>query len=483
MILFIIIIYLIIILLEKVILTPKVKEELPDYLYYSDLTKKINKMNAEKMQCGYWNYTITDFTIINKFEFVPPKENKKRILVVGDSFVWGWAQPNINNVWWKQLNYIIKQNGYNNVDIVAAGMNGFSLVDETEKIILNKEYIDMINPDLIIIGFVGNDWEIMDAKDEYFVKDLMQYFDSEFYINENITNKFLNYLKDHYPNIYNKVIELLLNKEYSKQNFKDDYGYSYSEKKKLYLTDKYIERIEKRGIEPLTNIDIPLFIVNLPFDSSLYNNSTKFKNKIFSLLDKYKIDNYDLEKYYNKEFKGLDYIDLQVNSYDYHPNTRLMNFYSNQIYKIIEEKYSYILGDKSVLKYNELDINDYLPLTINLNKLNNNEYTFTYPYNLQDILYYNDTNETYVKLNLEYPKNLKKLVFKPESGYISCVKVKYYDENLGYESNEELTLNLISLENNEYIYDIDTNKKITSIQISCNAIIDTQSTIYLKIYN
>ena len=81
MILFIIIIYLIIILLEKVILTPKVKEELPDYLYYSDLTKKINKMNAEKMQCGYWNYTITDFTIINKFEFVPPKENKKRILV------------------------------------------------------------------------------------------------------------------------------------------------------------------------------------------------------------------------------------------------------------------------------------------------------------------------------------------------------------------------------------------------------------------
>jgi hypothetical protein len=140
--------------------------------YYSDFNNIVNRINTQKILAGFWNYNAKDYTIMKRGDKIGSKNGKKRILVVGDSFVWGWAQDNINNVWWKQLSYALKKNGYQDVEIIAAGMNGFSIVDETQKIILDEEYIESIQPDLIIIGYVYNDWEIMDEKDEYFVKDL-----------------------------------------------------------------------------------------------------------------------------------------------------------------------------------------------------------------------------------------------------------------------------------------------------------------------
>ena len=243
------------------------------YEYNENIISITNSMNDKKLMSGFWNYEAREYTIIKKGEILPKKGDKKRILVIGDSFVWGWGHDNINNLWWKQLNYIIKQNGYQNVEIVAAGMNGFSIVDETEKIILNETYIEKIEPDLIILGFVSNDWEIWDKEDEYYVRDSIVEIDKYAYIKENYNYKLYEFMEKNFRNIYNKLTDLILEKEYAKEEFKEKYGYTYKQRRILYHTEDYMTRIKNRAIEPLSKVNIPLLVVNLHYESEIGNSS------------------------------------------------------------------------------------------------------------------------------------------------------------------------------------------------------------------
>ena len=105
----------------------------------------INRMNSNKLKNSSW-----DSNPIWKFIDdgpLPSKGNKKRILVVGDSFVWGHGYSNLNYVWWKQLARILYVNGYTDVEVVAAGTSGFNTDMELNKILKNKEvmkYLDVL---------------------------------------------------------------------------------------------------------------------------------------------------------------------------------------------------------------------------------------------------------------------------------------------------------------------------------------------------
>ena len=91
---------------------------------------------------------------------IPQKEkDEKRILVVGDSYVWGMGGTNINYLWWKQLDLIIKEAGYSNVNVYGASMYRFNTEEELDLILKKDSLIEKIDPDLIIIGYVTNDPE------------------------------------------------------------------------------------------------------------------------------------------------------------------------------------------------------------------------------------------------------------------------------------------------------------------------------------
>lgn len=440
-----------------------------DYLshYYTEYNNIVNRINAQKIPSGFWNYNATDYSVIKYNEEIPAKTNKKRILVVGDSFVWGWAQDNLNNLWWKQLSYMLKQNSYQDVEIVAAGMNGFSIVDETEKIILNQDYINKIQPDLIIVAFVYNDWEIMDEKDEYFVSDLKEKFDEQAYIAQNLNQGIIKKMGKIVPNTQQKILQLLMQKEYAKEEFKSIYGYSYNEKKKLYLSDSYIDRIEQRAVIPLSKMDIPTIVVNLPFEENFPFVSVEFKEKVFELLDKYKVKNYDMKEEYDENFSNLNYMtDLQVNIADYHPNARLMNFYCKEIYKILQQNYPDILG-KQTEKFSSHNfvIQDTLPDNIPLQKIGKNKYELEYKTDW-DMLYYPYSERKYIKLNLEYPTPINKLHLQTQNINDLQITVDLYNEQLGYEDEKSVPIDLVQLENNEYIGQILKQKKVTSINIS-----------------
>ena len=438
------------------------------------------------MNLDFWDYERKDYTVKIGNEKIGNKENKKRILVVGDSFIWGHAQDNLNNLWWRQLEYILKKNGYENVEVIAAGMNGFSIVDETEKIILDEEYMKKIDPDLVIIGFVSNDWEINDKEDEYYKNGIEEFDDEERekYIESHFNNKILNILKEKFNGLYKLVLEQLMEKEYSKEEFKKKYGYSNKQKEILYNTEEYLKRIEKRAIIPLSNLKIPVLVTNLHYESKAGGCNIGFKDKLFDLLKKHGIENYDLENLYKKEFKNTEYRELMVNIADYHPGVRLMNFYAKNVYKYLTENHSDILGkkkNKESTSLSEFEINDYQPSNVNLRKIEDKEYTLYFPRDYTKLLQYYDTKWSYIKLNLRYPVNIEKIELKVDSCNIISVKVNVYDEELGYEAEDDIELDIESMEENKRVYDVKTDKKITSIKISADSLKEQNCPILLKV--
>jgi lysophospholipase L1-like esterase len=79
---------------------------------------------------------------------------QKRILVLGDSYVWGDGYANLNDIWWRQLARELDRRGYDSVEIIAAGYPGASTKEELK---YAESLVPEYNPDLIVWGYAGDD--------------------------------------------------------------------------------------------------------------------------------------------------------------------------------------------------------------------------------------------------------------------------------------------------------------------------------------
>ncbi|MBX9570401.1 MAG: SGNH/GDSL hydrolase family protein [Candidatus Obscuribacterales bacterium] len=77
-----------------------------------------------------------------------------RILVVGDSFVWGDGYANANDLWWRLLERELHKRGFENAEVCAVGLFGFSMRNEIDAA---KKAIKDLNPDIIVWGYLAND--------------------------------------------------------------------------------------------------------------------------------------------------------------------------------------------------------------------------------------------------------------------------------------------------------------------------------------
>lgn len=187
---------------------------------WKDENLLINRMNSDKLKNSNW-----DDNPIWKFKDdgpLPSKGNKKRILVVGDSFIWGHGYSNLNYIWWKQLERILYLNGYTDVEVVAAGMSGFNTDMELNKILKDKEVMAELNPDLIIIGYVENDPESRDSKGKAVPKMI------EDDIFEDTNNVFIKFFRGVWPNLYSKIIQQIVSKYKTNSSFIQKYGFQYN---------------------------------------------------------------------------------------------------------------------------------------------------------------------------------------------------------------------------------------------------------------
>ncbi len=101
----------------------------------------------------------------------PPTPGRRRILVIGDSFVWGDGYLNANDIWWRQLERELRHRGYFDVEIIAAGINGASTQQQLQWL-QDPGYLEGIEPDLILLGYVTNDPDMITDDGQHLVRQI-----------------------------------------------------------------------------------------------------------------------------------------------------------------------------------------------------------------------------------------------------------------------------------------------------------------------
>lgn len=101
------------------------------------------------------NWASTEDPLFRNHFIQPLKERQgPRILVMGDSYVWGDGIRNLNDLWWRQLSRELVSRGYGHVEVLAAGYPGYSTNLEVKAA---RKLATTLKPDLIIWGFTDND--------------------------------------------------------------------------------------------------------------------------------------------------------------------------------------------------------------------------------------------------------------------------------------------------------------------------------------
>ncbi len=119
-------------------------------------------------------------------EITPKTPEMTRVLVLGDSFVWGWGAPQ-GEEWVSLVERMLREKrGAGRIDVVNAGVNAYG----TEAQVAHLERLGPeLRPDVVLVAFFTNDFtdNLLGAKGVYTVKDgyLFDRFSHE-YFRENV---------------------------------------------------------------------------------------------------------------------------------------------------------------------------------------------------------------------------------------------------------------------------------------------------------
>lgn len=418
----------------------------------------INEMNRGKLQNKMWH---SNPIWLHEGESISPKkEGVKRILIVGDSFIWGDGYSNANHIWWQQFKLMLKQQGYTNVEVVAAGLSGFSTKQELDNIIKNEELMNNIDPDLIIFGYVSNDPEFRNDDTSVSVDAIDS---KDLFVNHH--NFLTEGIKKNFPYTYRNFSELVTNKFENDPNFEKIFGLNYYHWLKEISSGSWLLKYENEVIKPLTEyfdntLNIPYFF----FFTAVFPGAGD--ENIKNLFDKYNIKNYSIsELLLENNIEVLDYYpNRMINPVNYHPSVYDCKLFAEMLFNVLESDYKNMLGTNSGSYNATLNINDWMPFSINLKKLNSNNYQITYPNVSEEKSFlYLPILKKYIKLNLEEPSDIKNIVITGNNIEEIELFVNYLDPVLNYDTQEMVSL---GVRKESFVWEIDNYSKITSINIS-----------------
>lgn len=127
---------------------------LEDHKLYWGSAWSADEKTLFKLSC-LRNWASSQEPLFRNHVIMPLKKPQgPRILVMGDSYVWGDGTRNINDLWWRQLERELIKRGYGNIEVLAAGYPGYSTNLEVKAA---RKLASTLKPDLIIWGFTDND--------------------------------------------------------------------------------------------------------------------------------------------------------------------------------------------------------------------------------------------------------------------------------------------------------------------------------------
>lgn len=432
----------------------------------------INQMNIEKL--ANFNANSEQKLWLYKDEELPPKTDKKRILVVGDSYVWGHGYSNANYIWWQQLRNKLMEKGYNDVEVVAMGISNYNTYQEM-LMLQEADIVNTVNPDLIIFSYVLNDteaWQYPYDNDSIWKSVKINYDEP---LNTILSDGVSSFVKKLYPNLHNKVNSLLTEKYSSIYN---GFGLSILDYEREVTSDKFLINYGENVLTPLKNyldseVGVPYFFVGIPFWPS--DSVIMYFSKIQQVFDNYNIKFFDLSQLYKEEALYYDNNIYKINPANGHPGTKTTEFAARKVLSILESNYSDIIGRQTDINMDEIIINDPMPRTIDLQKVNDGEYSFNYPSKKENTLYM-PIEKKYIKLNFMYPVDLKSIEINGENINDLEVYINKIDIDVGYDNQK-----MYKVEYDEkFIWNVNC-QKVTSINIHADIKNGDSSKLMIKL--
>lgn len=329
-----------------------------------------------------------------------PKSTAKRILVMGDSFVWGDGNVNMNEIWWRQLQWELNRRGYWDVDVVGSGSYGGSTEAEFHAL-RDADLIEKSGADLVIVGYVTNDpilttnpirqlsgeplEKLRNAYRSIFVDRVVSFF---------------------FPNIGEVLQDRIVNKKFYKRTAGPNVAFPYSIwRLKLLHSENlrlYKELLVKFG-EFIRAKDTPLFFMTLPNTPLKEQYSVCYK-PLIPLFENAEIPFHNILKDFLRKYPGvIDPHPWFVNPANGHPGPISTHFYAQRAADIIEQEYSEALGDKSpVPRVVEPRINDWVPYNLMVDHVGGGQWTVRFPTN-EMLPLYMPLKQPHVMLSFEYP--------------------------------------------------------------------------------
>lgn len=405
------------------------------------LWKLMEARNHSNPNCPVWSSDL--------FPVTPQRVKGKRILVMGDSFVWGDGYSNMNTIWWRQLENLLVENGYNDCEVIAAGMCGYQTNDQLRWL---KKDIKRFNPDLIIWGYVTND---ACERDDRGNKLLHVHKRQERGAIKHVKDVALEVL----PNLADTLFSLRNSNRRRIESGKEN-QFEYGEFELRILQGENFERYKKTIAELgefARETGIPMFAITLP-NGFTYANVKGYNPSrdpdFFQSMRKYYLERYApvrplFEKAHILWIDTLDdfikgassdpYISksssplrIGINPCNGHPGPFATRFFAEKTFAVLTERYREYLGPQTSRIEPLPAINDCVPISIGLRKVGDFTYEFNYPNKIEEMLQM-PMREQHIQLNLQQPAAVSKIIVNGPSLKELTLYGTFEDKKTGYD--------------------------------------------------
>lgn len=382
---------------------------------------------------------------------------KKRILVMGDSFVWGDGYSNINTLWWRQLGQELKARGYHDVEVVGAGLCGASTHDQLNWV---KALLPKYTPDLVVFGYVTNDPDEAGINGKPMVKMMPKELPDD--------SKLIATLQPLLPNLAGQLRQIRkMSNQAHLQTKSTAFEYSNWEMQILQGENfkAYGRTVEELG-NYLKAAKTPAFVIALPagFQNKTKENTTG-SHDFFERVKTYNEERYAPVKpvFEKADLRFVDTANefveaarkapelknsssplrLGVNPGNGHPGPFSTHFYATSAADVIEKSYAGVLGEKSRTATAALPavvVNDCVPPYMNVSQASHDTVKFTYPPDVTEHTLFLPMRRKHVQLSLAQPTTIKTIQLSGKCLASAQVYLVYVDPKKGYELEEVIAL-------------------------------------------
>ena len=404
---------------------------------------QINRMNAAKVKAvrenPFW-----------RSEGISPASTKasgkSRILVIGDSFVWGDGYVNANDIWWRQLERELHRRGYWDVEVVAAGFPGASTQDQLRWLRAGG-LARLGSPDLVVLGYVTNDPDIRDATGTPMVLQIGRDIPLRQW---RVLDRSIGRVT---PNLAGQLRQRLTAKWQA--GVRDAYPYDEWELKLLEPPniDAYREVVGEVGAF-LRRTGRPYFVVTLPNYPDRDHFGARYA-RVRTIFQSAGLPFHDLLDDFVREYPpGGEVLQFGIHPANGHPGTLSTRFYARRTADILEREHQSLLGPKSPPPAARRPrINDWMPPAADIRPVRDGEWDFFYPSSSDEMLEM-PLGKRHVVVAFEEPVPIERLRLAGDALVAAEVFLASTDPATGIERKEQVSLgrqsgNLLAWETRE----------------------------------